>query len=312
MRKSWFIACAIVGAGIGIEILRRKKKRREIAWSVDNTLDDIVRAHIAYLYNRHPKYGLKFETILAADREAALGEAAIFSLLKTYLRVDPEPADEPGTGGVDFICRRGTDNEFVVEVTSLKPEAVASHSNIPVDIEDGFGGAFTMTTDQLFSTVRRKADQLADYPCPRVLAITSTHAASDFLLGSQGAEYLLTSEPRITYPVVGSGAAVGLTTDLRRSVFFAPDATGQRIVPRRQSVSAILLVGLYDDTSHVVGLLHPEPARPLNFEHFREVPFLRISQWPIVGRAIRTEWVVSSPEAKNFLHNPVSAYPLAF
>jgi hypothetical protein len=310
MRKKWLIVCAIVGAGIGIEILRRKKKRRETAWTVDNTLDDVVRAHVAYLHERHPNYAAKFEAILAADREAALGEAAIFSLLRTYFRADPEPADEPGIGGVDFICRRGTVNEFVVEVTSLKPEAVAAHSNIPVDIEDGFGGAFSMTTDQLFSTVQRKADQMANYSCPRVLAITSTHVASDFLLGSQGAEYLLTSEPQITYPVSESGASIGLTTNLRRSVFFAPDATGQQVVPRRQSVSAVLLVSLYENASHVVGLVHPQPARPLNIENFREVPFLRISQWPITGGAIRTEWIVPSPQAKSFLHNPVSSNPL--
>lgn len=229
-----------------------------------------------------------------------MGEAAVFSMLRTYFRANSEPQDEPGTGGVDFICRKDTDEAFVVEVTSLKPDAVAEQSGIPTTANEG-GGPFQMTTRQLFSTVRDKADQLADYPCPRVLAITSTHLASSFLLGTQGAEYLLTSEPRIVYAAGAPGAQLTMTTNLRSSAFFAPVAGGD-IVPCRQSVSVILLIGLFEDQSNVIGLLHPAPARPLSIERFREVPFLRLANWPIVDGDVRTEWVVSSPEAKVFPH----------
>ena len=38
-----------------------------------------------------------------ADPDAAFGEAAVFSLLRTYFRLKPEPADAPGTGGADFV-----------------------------------------------------------------------------------------------------------------------------------------------------------------------------------------------------------------
>jgi hypothetical protein len=118
-----------------------------------------------HLLVKHPTYHEKFENLLNSDREAALGEAAVFSLLKTYFRVHPEPADEPGTGGVDFVCRKDTAEMFVVEVTSLKPNAVSAQSGIPTTIEDGAGGPFEMTTDQLFSTVCGKADQMSGYPC---------------------------------------------------------------------------------------------------------------------------------------------------
>jgi hypothetical protein len=151
-----------------------------------NSLEEVAKAHAEYLGIKHPDHHQKFVKLLAADREAAFGEAVVFSLLKTYFRVRPEPADVPGTGGVDFVCFKGGAEEFVVEVTSLKPEAVAAHSKIPTAIENG-GGAFQMTRDQLFSTVRGKADQLSGYACPRVLAITSTHQASSFLLGAMGA-----------------------------------------------------------------------------------------------------------------------------
>jgi hypothetical protein len=96
-----------------------------------------------------------------------------------------------------------------------------------------------------------------------------------------------------------------MTTNLRRSVFFAPGETGNQIVARRRSVSAVLLVALSDFQSGVVGLLHPDPVEKLNIERFRELPFLRLTKWPIVDGAITTEWIVSAPEPKIFYHAPI-------
>jgi hypothetical protein len=278
------LACILIGGGSGgAAAWLYAKKRRRSAWRIGDSLSDVVGAHADFLLRSYPAHHQKFQRLLHSDPGA-----------------DPEPHDEPGTGGVDFICRRGADEVFVVEVTSLRSEAVAKHSRIPVTANEGDGGAFQMTTRQLFYTVRDKADQLADYHCPRVLAITSVHFASSFLLGAQGAEYLLTSEPTITYSLGTPGTSPTLTTNLRTSVFFAPGESGE-IVPRRRSVSGILLIGLFDDQCNVIGLLHPEPVHPLNIERFREVPFLQLATWPIVN-SIRTEWVVSSPESKIFPH----------
>ncbi len=309
MSRNGVLAVLIGGSLVAGVIWFRRKKHRESAWTLEDSLDEVAQAHAKFLHTKHPTHYPKFNNLLNADREAAFGEAAVFSLLKTYFRVRPEPADVPGTGGVDFVCQKGKPEEFVVEVTSLKPDAVAEHSGIPTVVEDDAGGPFEMTTGQLFATVRSKADQLAGYQCPRVLAITSTHPASSFLLGPTGAEFLLTSEPTITYPLAGSGGAVTLKTNLKRSVFFAPGESGDQIIPRRRSVSAVLLISLNDDRSSIVGLLHPEPARKLSIEHFRDVPFLRVANWPIKAGAINTEWIISSPESRKFLHAPVR--PLA-
>jgi len=306
MKRNWLLA-SLIGGLAGVAIWHRRKKRRAAAvcWTVNNSLEEVLQAHAEYLRAEHPAYYDKFVSLVKADREAAMGEATVFSLLRTYFRAEPQPADEPGKGGVDFVCRKGTPDKFVVEVTSLKPEAVAAQSDIPASIDDSVQGASRMTTDQLFSTVKDKADQLANYPCPRLLAITSTHPASPHLLGSSGAEFLLTSEPRISYPVAGSGAPVTMTTNLRRSVFFGPEESGTQIVSRRRSVSAVLLVALSDTQSGVVGLLHPDPVMKLKIERFREVPFLRLANWPIVDGAINTEWIVSIPESKIFYHAPI-------
>ena len=306
MKRTWLLA-SLIGGLVGVAIWHRRKKRNADAagWSVNNSLEELIQSHAKYLRAEHPVYYDKFVLLVKADLEAAIGEATVFSLLRTYFRAEPQPADEPGKGGADFVCRKGTPDEFVVEVTSLKPESVAAQSDIPVSIDDRERGTFRMTTNQLFSTVKEKADQLADYPCPRVLAITSTHHASAHLLGPSGAEFLLTSEPTITYPIAGSGAAVTMTTNLRRSVFFGPGESGTQIVSRRRSISAVLLVALSDTQSGVVGLLHPDPVEKLKIEPFRDVPFLRLATWPIVDGAIKTEWIVSNPDAKIFYHAPI-------
>jgi hypothetical protein len=165
MNRNLLLASLIGGGLVGGAIWYRRQKRRNTAWSVYNSLTEVAQGHAEYLLVKHPTYHEKFENLLNSDREAALGEAAVFSLLKTYFRVHPEPADEPGTGGVDFVCRKDTAEMFVVEVTSLKPNAVSAQSGIPTTIEDGAGGPFEMTTDQLFSTVCGKADQMSGYPC---------------------------------------------------------------------------------------------------------------------------------------------------
>ncbi len=304
MTRNCLMAGLIGGGLIATVAYHFGRRRPDVIWNVGDSLSRIAEAHSDYLLLKHPAFHHKFQRLLEADPEAATAEAAVFSILKTYFRAEPEPADEPGTGGVDFVCRKDEEDMCVVEVTSLKPEAVAEKSGIPA-IADDDGGAFRMTTHQLFSTVCGKADQLADYPCPRVLAITSTHFASSFLMGTQGAEYLLTSEPSLTFPVGVPGAPVRMTTNLRSSAFFGP-GPNEQIAPRRRSVSAVLLIGLFGDQSTVIGLLHPAPAYPLGIERFREVPFLRVANWPIVDGIISTEWVVSGPEAKGFPHSAVT------
>ena len=301
MKPATKVGLAFLGGFACARFLHRKAE--VIKWSAGDSLDDLVSAHSENLRLHYSHYDEKFQRLRRSDPEAAAGEATLFSLLKTYFRASPEPADEPGTGGVDFICHRNGD-EFVVEVTSLNPDTVHARSGISPTVDESSGGAFQMVTTSLFNKACGKADQLSGYSCARVLAITSTHFASSFLLDTQGAEWLLTSEPRIQIPAGGPGRPVTMTTDLQNSIFFGPNAE-RHIVARRKSISAILLIGIFADQSNVVGILHPEPAQPLNIGHFREVPFVRLSSWPIAGCVIKTEWVVDSPQAKTFWHSMV-------
>ena len=150
--------------------------------------------------------------------------------------------------------------EFMLEVTSLDPKAVATRTQCPDEVTDRIsGGWFDEDIRKLKSVVSGKADQLKDYPIPRVLAVTSSHFLSGVHLGRHTAKALLgfkylTSEP-----------------DFENSVFTKRCANGD-IVPRLRSVSAVFLISLSTNPIEIVGLLHPDPVKPLAFALFRTYP----------------------------------------
>src|SRR5260370_31737792 len=98
MRRNWLLAVLSGGRLFGGAIWYRRKKRRDSAWSIDNSFEEVAQAHAEYLRARHPAFHQKLANLLIADREAALGEAAVFSFLQTYVRVRPAPTAGTGTG----------------------------------------------------------------------------------------------------------------------------------------------------------------------------------------------------------------------
>jgi hypothetical protein len=115
------------------------------------------------------------------------------------------------------------------------------------------------------------------------------------LLGVHAAESLLTSDPsfRVTSDGrEGAGVVVNVTR-LENSAFIQRDGAGH-VIPVRQSISAILLFDISGTGLSAVGLLHPEPAVPLEYRVFSGVPFVRLSSWPVTNELV-TEWVTGSP-----------------
>ena len=150
-----------------------------------------------------------------------------------------------------------------------------------------------------------KARQLAGQQVPRVLAISLAQRGASVLLGRLAAEWLMMSEPKIEVPLALEGEAgpSRSVADLKNSAFLRFQ-DGQ-ILPVRKSISAILLVGVDDEGLNVVGMLHPEPAIPLDYRTFRTVPFLRL-EWPIPDDVIRTEWVMAEPRPSRDRHKRVT------
>jgi hypothetical protein len=151
-----------------------------------------------------------------------------------------------------------------------------------------------MITPQLAGKAKRKARQLAtgQTDVPRVLAICLAHPGASALLSTLAAEWLMVPDLTMQVPIVGRGEKSG--------VFFGPrDGV---IVPTLKSISAILLIALWDRQLDVIGMLHPNPTVPLDYRVFGAVPFLRV-EWPL-SNPIDVEWVIGDP-------SPLTAYHVA-
>jgi hypothetical protein len=282
-------------------------------------IEGMVDSYAEYLSRKYPPHSNRFKSLRAASREAAVAEAVVFGVLQS-LHLSPEIYDDIETGGPDFVCAGSTlgfglrrvikpspEDRFVVEATCLDPDAVTRRSDIPNELpEDISGGPFSLLTKSICNKVKDKTTQLGGHAMPRVLAVASSHAGVGALFNTGAAKYMLTSEPRIVYGI-GSRGPGRQCTDLRSSVFLRIAGDGRTVLPCRQTISAILLIAVYGDKSEVYGILHPQPARPLEVGFFPKVPFVRLTKWPITDGIISTEWVVADPEGLSVPHFPVRA-----
>lgn len=233
--------------------------------------------------------------------EAGRAEAIMFSLLRNT--VDQiKVHEDASTGGVDFLCvKRG--NQFVVEVTCLEAESVATQSGWPNEITDGTAGWFRMITHMLRTKTSSKTYQLSGYAMPRLLVITSEHVAADVLLGPHGAKALLSSDTEIEVPIGEPIENIGVVTRLKDSAFFR--FSNGTIEPCKRSISAILLVTILADRSLIVGVLHPDPVYQFPINLLPSVPFLRLKEWPPKDNHLETEWIIDKPKPGDFVHQKV-------
>lgn len=264
------------------------------------SIADIVKAYSLLLEIRYPDHYRMFKLRTASDPAAANAEAVVFSWLRSQ-GLSPIPSDDPGVGGPDYLCSPVLFQPFLIEVTSLKPDAVSARSGWPDELSQR-AHSFAMITPNLWSKAKAKASQLGGHPVARVLAICLTHIGAGALLGTLAAEWLLTSQPKLSVPLDDPIAAVREVTDLSNSAFLAVRAGN--IVPVRQSISAILLIAVWEHELHVLGMLHPVPAVPLDYRSLPELPFLRLD-WPVKDGVLKTEWVVAKPAPRTDPHIPL-------
>jgi hypothetical protein len=194
-------------------------------------------------------------------------------------------------------------DRFVVEATSLSPDAVTERSHIPNKAPEGIGGgAIGLLTQNICNKAKDKNKQLKGYPMPRVLSIVTSHFGAAVLFSASTAIWALISEPHWRHEIGSDAADPTDYTDLGKSVFIRLGPEGN-IVACRKNISAILLVAVYADSSEVYGILHPEPEYPLNIAFLPSLPFVRITQWPVVNDKILVEWVVGNPNGLILRHS---------
>lgn len=265
-------------------------------------ISEIIDKHKEFIEVKYPNHFKKYCSLLKSQPQSAKAEAVLFSVLRPLYQ-DVQIAEDINTGGADFLCI--TDNsQFIIEVTCLEAESVAKQSGLENDIsEDGKTTWFGMITHMLRTKASNKASQVSGKATPRVLAITTEHIHGETLMGSHAAECLLTSETKIQIPVGKPINEVGLSTDLKDSVFFRlKDGVFESC---RRSISAILLIHILSDECNVVGVLHPDPIYVFPYKYLRNVPFIRLKKWPPENNHIETEWVIHSPLRGKFYYHPV-------
>jgi hypothetical protein len=277
--------------------------------SVHGTLDDVVAAYKLWLEVKAPDHFAAFARRLKSDAEAARAEAALFSLLRAQ-DLNPFPAEDPSTGGADFICSGSvSENPIVVEVTIVRAEAIAAKSGLAKKLDPKAGPrTFSLVTDAFRRKAVAKAAQLKDQTAARVLVISLEHDWADILMGSLAAKFLMTGDAKISVPIRPAPCDTKSVTSLDQSAFFRFAADGS-VEPCRRSISAVLLASLWRRHISAIGLLHPEPVVTLDYTRLFPIPFLAVSNWPLhVGDVIKTDWRIPEvdPDPHVFAYQPPS------
>jgi hypothetical protein len=235
---------------------------------------DLPAEHRAWLSGFDPRYLANWEKILAADEESALAEAGVRQLLQGYgARVEPNEDLTGAEQRPDFHCQ-SNGGGLEVEVTHISIEKATKVTGL-VEGQTGFRN-YGSLNDAVFAACKGKAEQCAHACCPTLLAVVTFHFdVSAICLAKPHVETLLTGETQITWNMdMRTCQKVGdvyQSTELRSAAFLRPDML-QEVGFARSSISALVLCGLGARSRdvhgvwrpHVIGVLHPNPARPFD------------------------------------------------
>lgn len=262
--------------------------------------EDLLEAYRWVVQLQRPDLVSQFERRCRDNPGSARCEALVFSLLRDQFGLEPRIHEDRERGGPDFHARHALHPDLFVEVKYLDSSAVTNNSKMANAPPEGFSW-FEYVTPQLKSDLTRAARQLGGLPGPGVCIIGSDHAFADRLLGPWGAENLLTSGSSFVIPLAQNGGPAGpmrVETDLRHAAFLKLDQEGSNAIKSlRQSISAIILLPFDADrlVAYPLGILHHDPARPLDPRVFPGIHFARLRESPRAGGSAVVEYVVHEP-----------------
>jgi len=206
-------------------------------------------------------------------------------------RVDEIAAGDVSTGGPDFRCRSAA-AEFFVEVTNIARSVVTEHTGLS-EFPSGFFRHGDLTA-LIKREVCSKAGRARQLEVPYVVMVTTLHRGAADCVSRAHVEHVLHSTTALSGDFdVELGEVVGplhQVTRMEMSSFTRRYSTD----PMRRNVSAVLVAGFgtYPDV-HVLGVLHPDPVRPLDTSGLPDVPFCQFLVWPPDPRVV-VGW--STPE----------------
>ena len=258
----------------------------------DPSLDsNLAEEHRRWLAGFDERYLLNWEKL---PPEPAMCEAGVRQILQENGNT-VEPA-ESLTGEAkrpDFSCRQAG-KVFFVEVTCISIDKAAEYTGLTdIPSKEVRGFSYRHLNDQIFWACREKTPQCSGLGHPAIVAVCTYHwDASNLCSNRFHLKDLLTGERVITHHLdARTHCPVGEThevTLLESATFFRPDGIGW--AQARNCVSGIVFCGLGCIPPIVRGVLHPNPAFPLDRKLLPKIEFCRLRPGYESGE-MTTEWI---------------------
>lgn len=248
--------------------------------------DKLASEHRTWLSVFDPQYLANWEKMLNSDEESALAEAGVRRLLQGYgVEVRPNEDLTGAEQSVDFHCD-SHGGSFKVEVTHISIEKATKVAGIPrdptVNLAERSPGMddvhrIRSLNDAIFGACKGKARQCSEESHPTLLAVATFHyGAAVFCFERCDINELLTGKTRMRVPVGNQSSRQAgdayLVTELHSAVFLRRNSS-EPVGFARSSISALLLCGLCTHPPKVIGVLHPNPARPFNLASLPQIQF---------------------------------------
>jgi len=263
--------------------------------------DGLAAEHRTWLSAFDARYLVNWERMLNVNEESAFAEARVRRLMQGYgARVEPNEDLTGGETGAeprpDFQCFAGKD-KFYVEVTCISIDTATAKTAIP-DVPGGETSSrraapFRPLTGAVVAKCSGKAKQCANLDAPALVAIGTFHTVAAMVSFHKGVvDWVLTGRTRLAWDAdIHAERQVDETyqlADLDSAAFLCRDET-QDVGYARSSISGLLLCRLGSEPLRVLGVLHPNPARPFNPAMLPEIEFGRVAI-DRASRQLRVTW----------------------
>lgn len=239
-------------------------------------------------------WALRLRSPELASVEGAVAEAVAWDFLSH--RVDLISPGALATGGPDFRCEKAGFT-FYVEVTNLTRSVVTEWTGLSEELTGprNYGDL----TGLIKREVSGKAGQGRNLGAPYLVLVTTLHGmASHICVDRAHVAHVLHSTTAISGDFdPDRGEVVGPLRQITR-MELSTFTKQFSVDPARRNVSAVLVggFGTYPDV-RVLGVSHPDPARPFDSSLLHDVPFFEFTAWPPDPRII-ARWTLPEREPK--------------
>lgn len=238
-----------------------------------------------------------WEKLLKSNIEAAMTEAGIRRFLESQsVLVEPNEELTGAEQRPDFKCQFDG-QRFYVEVTHISTQKAEKITGLSE------AGGIAMNPTPLNKAIKaicsEKAVQCSNQDAPVLIAVGTFHgAAAMYSFSPPWPDMILTGMTEMSVTInkatLSSVGGIQQTSELQSAAFLRFEQD-ESIGFARSSISGMLLCGLSLQPTWVIGLLHPNPARPFTPALLPRVSFGEVEVLNETGD-LRVRWPEGSSE----------------